>query len=290
MLRLVPFRYTVARQLDGLDPWTEGLMEVVLHGILFGVAAAVSIFWPMLIITAMDRLVGRSVVSQDEEQDADPAPKGVRSAWAVPIVAAEVLVIAAGIFYVWLAFVGVVVAGYDIAASEDAARAKLVSAVSEASTDAELADLLASGESSVDYEIAVHASTGPTTQRYLALNAKEWVLVEMASEAERLWPTAGRLLAQDESDDVREAYANRTNDADPVLLVGLLHDKSHDVAVAAFKNPLTPRLEKCGIVQEILEGSDGYEHYVDEIGEMVDYCRSVTASLDHTSDAVPSAE
>ena len=296
MFRLVPFRYDVARLLDWLDPGTLGLFEFLFHVVLLFAAIVIAVLWARLIIHAMDVVIRYPAASHGDstEQDDDQAPRGgprartvLRGATDILGVMSGILLMVAGIFYALLAFAGVLVAGFDITATEDAERAKLIAAVSDASTDEELADLLAAGDQSVNQQIAVHAAAGPTTQHYLALNAKESVRVHMASEAQRLWPEAQRLLVQDESDSVREAYAQRTHDVDPAILVALLHDESHDVAVAAFANPRTPLIEKCGIVQEILEGSSGYDHYVDEIGEMVDYCRSVMEAQEAVTSSRP---
>lgn len=322
MFRLVPFRETLARQMMSYDGFGEGLFELVVFllvivgtiivaivGITFGIAGlcAFGESWSWARgnpnATRMADSSGPSAIvnwtwasgnpnatmdKSDAQDDRDElqAPER-RHAVKRAVTLGASLAILVATFYVVLTCVSVIKAATDLSAIEDAARVKLLSAVEDASTAAELADLLATDEQSVRHRIAVHPSVGSTTQQDLVMNASESMRVKMTTDAKRLWPESASILAQDKSDDVREAFAGRA-DADPALLVPLLYDESHDVGIAAFKNPRTPRLEKCSIVQEILEGSDRYDHYVQEIGEMVDYCQSVRMSLEGADAASPS--
>ena len=82
-------------------------------------------------------------------------------------------------------------------------------------------------------------------------------------------------LADHPKSEVRLKLASR-NDVPSDLLTVMLYDKDLDVAVRAFQNQYTPRSEKCKIIQEILEGSDDYDHFLNVVGELVDYCRTIS--------------
>ena len=283
MYRFVPFRHSLAQDLLSATDWLSAVLLDFAALVVWAGFTIAALLVAFLCVMAVGTPAA-TCLPRVPPKGSDGTSRHKRAVLLVVescVWGATITTAVAAVMYVGVVYVGTVSAVLDLEEAEKADLRKLELAVGEATTDAELHDLSSSGEASLVERIAIHPAVGPSTQLYLVTTQGATMREALASEAVVLWPEVASALARDKADDVRESYAGRA-DAAPSLLLPLLYDTSPDVAVAAFKNERTPPLEKCGIVQEILEGSDGYDHFVAIAGEMVDYCRSVKEALSET--------
>ena len=258
---------------DSAPGWLQSTPVLILLALVWFVALMGMIVAPIGLAAELGRKVNQKSKKDTQTADSDKSHITCRQ---ILQISAITLVTVVCVVYAVAILLGVVIAVSKIQNTERAELERIQVAVEEARTDAELIDLMVDGRSEVITDIANHPFAGAGTQHRIAAgNYSESIKESLADRSFVLHSAAAIKLGMHDNEDIRLLIAAR-RDAPETLLAQMLYDEELDVAMAAFRNRDTPLLEKCKIVQEILEGSDDYEHFLNDMGEMVDYCKTIS--------------